>query len=246
MINNANLKFDENGVPYSSDFDDIYFSKKDGIAETTYVFLKHNGIPSRFKNTGCFHIAETGFGTGLNLLVTWQQLNLANQSNPSPVKLKFTTFEKYPLSKSDLTSTLSAWPKFKSLSVQLLNAYPEKLLDDNTMILENGNVELRLIIGDVNESITNLDVSNNEVDAWYLDGFAPSKNPDMWTENLFNNMRRLTKEQGTIATFTAAGHVRRGLIKAGFDVIKYKGFGYKRDMVASRGILDRFESDSGK
>lgn len=240
MINNAKLQFDENGTPYSSEFDDIYFSRRDGVAETEYVFLKHNKIIPRFSSQiKTFHIAETGFGTGLNLLVTWSHLLEINNSRATPLKLTFTTFEKFPLSKSDLAAALKLWPQFESISLQLIEAYPDSLQTDNTLVLEDGLITLRLLIGDVTDCIRTLDLKNDhKVDAWYLDGFAPSKNPEMWNPVLFENMYKLSKPDCTLATFTAAGLVRRGLREAGFDVIKYKGFAFKREMVATRGVDD--------
>ena len=238
MIKNAKLQFDENGTPYSSEFDDIYFSRRDGVAETEYVFLKHNKIIPRFSSQiKTFHIAETGFGTGLNLLVTWSHLLEINNSRATPLKLTFTTFEKFPLSKSDLAAALKLWPQFESISSQLIEAYPDSLQTDNILVLEDGLITLRLLIGDVTDCMRTLDLQNDhKVDAWYLDGFAPSKNPEMWNPVLFENMYKLSKPDCTLATFTAAGLVRRGLREAGFDVRKYKGFAFKREMVATRGV----------
>lgn len=234
MIEHAKLNFDENGTPISSEFDDIYFSKHDGIAETEYVFISHNQLSDRWQTaSGTFHIGETGFGTGLNFLVAWHLVNQINKTRATPLKLKFTSFEKFPLSQQDLQTALSAWPQFKDLAELLIQSYPPTFTNDHTVLLQGGVIELNLVIGDVNQRIKSLELES-PVDAWFLDGFAPSKNPDMWTDNLYEHIARLSKNGATLATFTAAGAVRRGLQAVGFDVQKVKGFGHKREMLAAR------------
>ena len=237
MIEHAKLNFDENGTPISSAFDDIYFSKHDGIAETEYVFIKHNQLQDRWPViSDQFHIGETGFGTGLNFLVAWQFLNQVNQTRNKPLKLKFTSFEKYPVTQQDLRQALSAWPQLKELADTLIQSYPVAFTDEHVITLQDGLVELNLIIGDVNQRIKDLpSLSGNDgIHAWFLDGFAPSKNPDMWTDNLYKNMARLSAPGATLATFTAAGAVRRGLQAVGFEVKKVKGFGHKREMLSAQ------------
>lgn len=241
-VNLAQIKFNEQGTPFSQQFDDVYFSNDDGLAESHYVFIEHNDLPNRWRqladeptHTAPFIIAETGFGTGLNFLATWQLYQSIFSTVENPPKLRFISFEKYPLSHSDLTQALSQWPSLTSFTTELLSAYPADIKSDFILSLMDGKVELELIIGDVNDRITELSADTCQVDAWFLDGFAPSKNPEMWTTNLFYHIARLTKLNGTIATFTAAGFVRRGLVDAGFNMKKFKGFGRKREMVA--GVL---------
>jgi len=244
-IQSAQIEFNEFGTPVSHQFDDVYFSNKDGLAETQYVFLDKNELTTRWQELRerqqqqpetslTFHIAETGFGTGLNFLAAWalyQGIFTSSEQHPT---LVFTSFEKHPLTQQDLRQALSHWPQFAKLSESLLNAYPEQLVEDSELILQGGKVCLRLIVGDVNDRMPKLADDELQADAWFLDGFAPSKNPDMWTQILFDNMARLTVPMGTLATFTAAGFVRRGLAQAGFIMSKHKGFGIKREMLAGR------------
>lgn len=228
----AKIHFNENGTPVSEQFDDIYFSNADGLKECHYVFLAHNDLPQRWQDwpvQKAFHIAETGFGTGLNFLAAWSTW-LNSGAMEKGLKLVFTTFEKYPLAKSDLVTAHKVWPEIKNLADELTEAYPEEIDTDTQLVLANGLIELNIVFGDVNDRIEKLTPSSG-VNAWFLDGFAPSKNPDMWTQHLFNHMARLADEDCTVATFTAAGFVRRGLIEAGFEMKKDKGFGTKREMI---------------
>lgn len=228
----AKIHFNENGTPISEQFDDIYFSNADGLKECHYVFLAHNALPQRWQDwpeQKAFHIAETGFGTGLNFLATWSAW-LSSGAMEKGLKLVFTTFEKYPLAKSDLITAHKVWPEIKPLADELTHHYPEEIDTDTQLVLANGLIELNIVFGDVNDRIEKLTL-NSGVNAWFLDGFAPSKNPDMWTQHLFNHMARLADDDCTVATFTAAGFVRRGLIEAGFEMKKDKGFGTKREMI---------------
>lgn len=228
----AKIHFNENGTPVSEQFDDIYFSNADGLQECHYVFLKHNGIPERWlnwSNDKAFHIAETGFGTGLNFLATWSAW-INSGAKEQGVKLVFTTFEKYPLAKEDLITAHKVWPELQEIAQELTDKYPNNIDSDVQLTLADGQIQLNIIFGDVNDRIEKLALDRN-VDAWYLDGFAPSKNPDMWTQHLFNHMARIAEAHCTVATFTAAGFVRRGLIEAGFEMKKDKGFGTKREMI---------------
>ena len=212
--------------PYSEIFDDIYFSPEDGPAETRYVFLDGNNLPENFKDKDLFTIGETGFGTGLNFLMAWQAFE---QQHAEGQKLHFISFEKYPLNKEDIKNAMGEFFPDEMMEA-FLAAYPNEFLGVYEVDI-NEHIRLTLIFGDINDEIQKLE---EKVDAWFLDGFAPSKNPDMWTETVFKNMARLSQDGTTIATFTAAGHVRRGLAEVGFEVEKTKGFGRKRDM--TRGV----------
>jgi len=228
----AKVQFNQNGTPISEQFDDIYFSNADGLKECQYVFLNHNGLPQRWSDWSArqpFHIAETGFGTGLNFFATWHAW-LASGAKEKGIKLIFTTFEKYPLAKTDLIKAHQVWPQIQELSQEFTELYPEHIESDTQLVLADGLIELNIVFGDVNERLSNLTL-NSEINAWYLDGFAPSKNPDMWTQHLFEYMAKLASTDCTVATFTAAGFVRRGLIEAGFTMKKDKGFGTKREMI---------------
>ncbi|MEG3757962.1 bifunctional tRNA (5-methylaminomethyl-2-thiouridine)(34)-methyltransferase MnmD/FAD-dependent 5-carboxymethylaminomethyl-2-thiouridine(34) oxidoreductase MnmC [Pseudoalteromonas carrageenovora] len=241
MIKNAKIHFNNLGTPVADNFDDVYFSNDDGLAESHYVFYQQNNIESRLQNHDQSHfvIAETGFGTGLNFLNTWQCFNdhlermqVQNECDKSVKRLHFISFEKFPLTVNDLKQALTAWPTLSHLSDQLTLNYPINLQGCHRIEFNNGQVTLDLYFGDVLDSINAMSYPQaGVVDAWYLDGFAPSKNPDMWQQSVFNAMVDISRESATLATFTAAGFVRRGLIEAGFTMQKAKGFARKREML---------------
>ncbi|MFW5386729.1 bifunctional tRNA (5-methylaminomethyl-2-thiouridine)(34)-methyltransferase MnmD/FAD-dependent 5-carboxymethylaminomethyl-2-thiouridine(34) oxidoreductase MnmC [Yersinia sp. 2542 StPb PI] len=238
-IQTATLSWNEQGTPVSEQFDDIYFSNEDGLEETHYVFLKGNGFPERFiqhPRDNCI-FAETGFGTGLNFLTLWRDFAQFKQQHASAKlqRLHYISFEKYPLQVADLAAAHDRWPELAFFAEQLRAQWPLPLAGCHRILLAQGSITLDLWFGDVNTLLPQLDASlNNQVDAWFLDGFAPAKNPDMWNDMLFNAMARMARPGGTFATFTAAGFVRRGLQQAGFDVAKVKGFGQKREMLTGR------------
>ncbi len=219
----------QQGVPYNRQFGDIYFSRTGGLAEARYIFLQQNDLPARWANTRRFTIAETGFGTGLNFLATVQAWE---QTTPAGARLYYLSIEKFPLSRADLARAMEAWPELAAAAAGLLAVYPERVPGVHRCELLGGRVVLYLCFGDVAEVVPQWQA---RVDAWYLDGFAPGKNPDMWQDSLYARMARLSSPQATFATFTAAGFVRRGLQAAGFAVSKVPGFGGKRESL--RGIL---------
>lgn len=228
-INHAQLCWDAQGQPLSSQFDDVYFSSASGLAETEYVFLQHNQLPSRMaalKTGQTFVIGETGFGTGLNFLSAWQCFN---QHAPDHTRLHFISVEKFPLKRSDLSQALALWPQLGTLREQLLKQYLAVHSGFQHFKFDLGRVTLTLLIGDVHDMLQQLDA---QIDAWFLDGFAPAKNPDMWNEQVFAQLARLATTGTTLATFTSAGFVRRGLIAAGFNMRRVQGFGHKREMLA--------------
>ena len=238
----AELEWDENGQPISSQYGDVYFSRASGIEETRYVFLQHNHLQQRWRElpaeqSGCFTIAETGFGTGLNFLCAAQ---LWLQSAPPGWRLHFVSVEKFPLCRSDLEKALSLWPELAELAAELKANYPAQIPGFHPIYLASGRIQLTLLFGDAAQMFEQLKGSdhplwrrhgNPVVNAWFLDGFAPAKNPDMWNEALFTTIADLSDTNTTVATFTAAGHVRRGLQTAGFTVEKVPGFGHKREML---------------
>ncbi|WP_300316919.1 bifunctional tRNA (5-methylaminomethyl-2-thiouridine)(34)-methyltransferase MnmD/FAD-dependent 5-carboxymethylaminomethyl-2-thiouridine(34) oxidoreductase MnmC [Idiomarina sp.] len=235
MNSKASVKFNEYGVPVSTTFDDIYFSIESGVDESQYVFLKHNGLPERWQDLThqqCFTIAETGFGTGLNFLLTWQQFL---EHAPANGRLHFISFEKFPLTKEQLQQAYALLPDVKKVSSVFLEHYPSPEAGCHRLTFAEGRVTLDLWIGDVNELFPQWQPqAKHKVDAWFLDGFAPSKNPDMWQRQLFETMAITAHEGTTYATFTAAGVVRRGLNDAGFAVHKVPGYGRKREMVCGQ------------
>lgn len=215
----ARLIWQADGSPRSPQFDDPYFSAAGGLAEAQHVFLGGNALPARF--TAGFHIAELGFGTGLNLLAAWQAWQLSGQAGP----LRFTSFEAYPLSLPDMARALQNWPTLAPLAKALLAAWP-------CTKLQLPSLHFELILGDAR---TTLPAWQGQADAWFLDGFSPSKNPELWGEALLHAVGQHTAPHGTFATYTAAGHVRRKLAAAGFGASRGSGFGRKRHM--SLGIM---------
>lgn len=227
------LSWQENGAPNSTQFDDIYFDTQSGIEETDYVFINQNRLKERWSNLlePSFTIAETGFGTGLNFLCAWDAWL---QSAPQKATLHFISVEKYPLSADMLKNALKMWPELSTLSDELIANYPVICHGLHRIALNQGKIQLTLWFGEASDGFSALDAN---VDAWFLDGFAPSKNPEMWSESLFKEILRLSDTGTTLSTFTAAGIVRRGLQSTGFAIEKVKGFGKKREML--RGILEK-------
>ncbi|QSP94038.1 bifunctional tRNA (5-methylaminomethyl-2-thiouridine)(34)-methyltransferase MnmD/FAD-dependent 5-carboxymethylaminomethyl-2-thiouridine(34) oxidoreductase MnmC [Marinobacter salinisoli] len=218
------------GVPESARFGDVYFSRDNGLEETRYVFLQHNGLPDRFRavpHRGNFVIAESGFGTGLNFLAAWQAWR--DSAPDHAATFHFVSVERFPLTAADLKKALALWPELSELANQLLDAYPPLVQGTHRLIFDGGRVRLTLYFGDVLEAWNLL---NFHADAWFLDGFAPSLNPEMWLEEAISLIRKHSKPGTTLATFTAVGRIRRALIDAGFTMSKQPGFGRKRDMLA--------------
>jgi len=235
-IKHAQLTWNDQGTPVSRAFDDVYFSNDNGLEETRYVFLDGNQIPARFAHHArdLFIVAESGFGTGLNFLTLWQAFDDFCAQHPQATlqRLHFISCEKFPLTRSDLAAAHAHWPELAPWAEPLQQQWPEALPGCQRLLFNGGKVTLDLWFGDINALIDTFDDSlNRQVDAWFLDGFAPAKNPDMWTPALFRAMARLARPESTLATFTSAGFVRRGLQEAGFDVVKRKGFGRKREML---------------
>lgn len=215
------------GQPVSCHYGDVYFSRESGIAETRYVFLQQNRLRERWQSfsSHVFTIAETGFGTGLNFLCAWQ---LWRETAPADARLHFVSTEKYPLSQADLSRALALWPELAELGAALLGQYRRIMPGWQCLDFDDGRVTLTLLVGDARETLPQLHAS---VDAWFLDGFAPAKNPDMWQPELLAELARLAAPGCTLATFTSVGAVRRGLEAAGFKMEKIAGFGSKRDML---------------
>ena len=232
-ITTAILDWDQDGIPVSSQFGDIYFSKQNGLAETRYVFLEKNNLSKRLNQLAqtpfprlC--IGETGFGTGLNFLSAWQ---LRDEIVPE-CRLHFVSVEKYPLSRDDLIKALSFWPELNIYAERLISDYPALTAGWHHVSFYDHRVELNLFLGDALEGYSDY---QGTIDAWFLDGFAPAKNPPMWSNTLFMELARLSHEGTSFSTFTAASAVREGLKKAGFEVNRTRGFGRKRHMLT--GVL---------
>jgi tRNA 5-methylaminomethyl-2-thiouridine biosynthesis bifunctional protein len=239
VLPHAQLDWDDQGRPYSRVFDDVYFSDKSGLEETRYVFLEQNALRERFSalaDGGRLVIGETGFGTGLNFLCAWQ---LFEQHAVAGARLHFVSVEKYPLSSPDLQRALALWPELKPFADQLLAQYVAIHHGFQRLILDNGRVTLTLLIGDALEQLPQLDA---QIDAWFLDGFAPAKNPDMWTAELFAELARLAAPGSTISTFTSTGWVRRLLNGAGFKMKRTPGIGHKWEIL--RGVFLGWPEDA--
>lgn len=209
------------GVPIATAFDDPYYSLHDGLAETKHVFLAGNDLPARFG--GDFQIAELGFGTGLNVLVTWA----AWESAGRPGILRFTSFEAFPMAPADMADALAVFPNLQVYADILL---AEWTAGQGPVQLTDGPL-LEVIIGDARATLPEW---SGQADAWFLDGFSPAKNPELWEPELLHAVGRHTKPDGSAATYSAAGHIRRGLTDAGFDVSRVTGFGRKRHMTVAR------------
>lgn len=217
----------------SEEYGDIYFSKEDGLAETRHVFLQGNRLPDRWAGRPRYCICETGFGTGLNFLAAKKLFE--DTANPEQ-RLDYISIEKYPLTPSKIRDALKPWAD--ELDVEaMLAQYPIRVRGFHR--LSFGRVTLTLVFDDVSHAMEEISA---HVDAWFLDGFAPAKNPDMWVSVLYQGMARLSRKGATFASFTAAGDVRRGLAQAGFAVEKRKGYGRKRDMIAGHYAGEVFES----
>ena len=228
-IETADLSWRDGDMPESNRFGDIYFNPTDGLSETRYVFLEGIGAPDCWKESRDFVIGETGFGTGLNFLASWQ----AWEKSAKPgCRLHYISVEGFPLTREELKKALSAWPELAEQARELVAQYPSLHPGFHRLILAGGRVYLTLLFGEVTHM---LDQVTGRVDAWFLDGFAPSKNPDMWRLEVYQQLARLSASDARLATFTAAGHVRRGLADAGFDMQKAPGFGHKRECL--RGLF---------
>ncbi|MEO0485340.1 MAG: tRNA (5-methylaminomethyl-2-thiouridine)(34)-methyltransferase MnmD [Pseudomonadota bacterium] len=207
-------------VPVSARFDDPYYSLENGLAETRHVFLAGNDLPARFSDG--FHIAELGFGTGLNLLtaaLAWRESGTAG-------RLHFTSFELYRLPPDVSQAAHRAFPELTDLAAELTPLW------DGATSLTLDWLNVTIIEGDARET---LPLWRAKADAWFLDGFSPARNPELWEPPLLTTVAQHTNTQGTCATYSAAGAVRRALDTAGFDVTRIPGYGRKRHM--TRGVL---------
>jgi tRNA U34 5-methylaminomethyl-2-thiouridine-forming methyltransferase MnmC len=215
--NAPDLDWRDGQVPVARAFDDPYFSLDGGLAETGHVFLTGNGLPERFRDG--FRIAELGFGTGLNALATWAAWT-------GPGRFHFTSFEAFPMALPDQARALAAFPVLADKAAALLAA-----LAQGPGPHDLGPMRLTIIPGDARVSLPDW---GGRVDAWYLDGFSPARNPQMWEEPLLQAVADRLVPGGTLATYSAAGHVRRALAAAGLEVTRAPGYGRKRHMTTAK------------
>jgi tRNA U34 5-methylaminomethyl-2-thiouridine-forming methyltransferase MnmC len=216
------LDWREGIVPVSRRFDDPYFSIGNGLAETRHVFLAGNGLPQRFRPG--FHIAELGFGTGLNMLaalIAWRQAGIAGP-------LRFTSFEAYPLPAPDIFRALQAFPEALAVAGPFLDQWSAGARN-----ISCEGLQAEIILGDARNTLPKWP---GRAEAWFLDGFSPAKNPELWSADLMTQVAAHTIAGGSFATYTAAGHVRRALATAGFAVERVAGYGTKRHMTRGQKI----------
>lgn len=221
------LSWAEDGTPRSGVFGDVYFSVGDGMAESRYVFLDGAGLPQAWQGRDRWTVAETGFGTGLNFLLTWQ----AWRADPQRCgHLSYCSVEGFPLRQDDLRRALALFPALSGLAEELIRQWPAPVPGVHSLNFDGGRVRLLLLFGPVLPMLSGLMA---RVDTWFLDGFAPSKNPDMWAAPVLHRVAALSAPGARLATFTAAGQVRRDLQAFGFTVQRRKGFGYKRECLSA-------------
>lgn len=208
---------------YSKFYNDIYFDKLNGIKESEHVYLNTNKLAEKFKKKQKFVIAELGFGVGLNFLLTWQLWKENKKTNAS---LTYISFENAPLSKKEISRVYKKIKNLDQYSNILLKNIPERYQSTHRIHFKSDNVNLILIYEDIN-SLLNF---NFRADTWFLDGFSPKKNKLAWTDKLFRQIYNFTNLDGSLSTFSVAGHIRRGLLKAGFKVSKVSGHGNKKEI----------------
>ncbi|MFD1746056.1 tRNA (5-methylaminomethyl-2-thiouridine)(34)-methyltransferase MnmD [Rhizobium helianthi] len=218
------LEWREGDMPYSSQFGDHFYCQTDGRLECGHVFLNGNGLPERWQRAGAFRIGELGFGTGLNFCETWRQFE---QTAPEDAALHFASFELYPMTAEEIDRALSHWPQIDRERKALVEQWPVERSGTVTVNLTQ-RVVLTVHCGKAEETVPRI---TEPFDAWFLDGFAPSRNPDMWSLELMQAVHDRTKRHGSFATYAAAGFVRRNLQAAGFAVERRPGFAGKREML---------------
>jgi len=227
------LEFDSSGVLYCPRYGDAYASRDGALGQARHVFLAGNALPRRWAGRSQFVIVETGFGLGNNFLATWQ----AWRDDPQrPQRLHFVSLEKHPLLGRDLQAAGqspagSPSDPLADLRSQLASRWPVLVPGLHRVEFEDGRLALTLALGDVLELVTQLQLG---ADAFYLDGFAPDRNPRMWEPRVFRALARLARPDATAATYTCARAVREALAGNGFDVQLQPGFGSKRQMLTAR------------
>jgi tRNA 5-methylaminomethyl-2-thiouridine biosynthesis bifunctional protein len=221
----AALSFDAHYTPYSQTHNDIYFLPVQGVAESGYVFIEANKLKERFQQAIRFTIAELGLGTGLNLALT---IRAWKQYAPNVARLTYIAIEKHPIPLALLTE-IHQRLGIEQETTLWRASYPLPLYGVYATSMEEAGVEIIYMWMEAADACAQ--IHNESVDAWFLDGFAPAKNPDMWEVDICQHVARALKKKGSFSTFTAAGEVRRGLLNAGLHCERIKGYGKKRHMV---------------
>jgi tRNA 5-methylaminomethyl-2-thiouridine biosynthesis bifunctional protein len=224
----ARLERSDSGTPYSSEFADVYHSEAGGLAQARYVFLAGNDLPSRWRGRDAFTILETGFGLGLNFLAAWDGW----RADPRRcARLHFVSVERRPFDRAQLAHALAPVIELAPLAAALERSWPPPLAGFHRLHFDGGRVILTLLFGEAEALLPQLVA---RADAYFLDGFAPARNPQMWSPAVVRELARLAAPDATLATWTVAGGVRSALIDAGFRVEKRPGFAGKREMLAGR------------
>ena len=223
----AQIEWLEGAVPCSARFDDPYYSRQDGLAETRHVFLAGNRLAERFADAGRFTVAELGFGTGLNFLATAM---LWNETASPGAMLDFLSFEQFPMAATDMAAALAVWPELAALAKPLCDAWDNRGDGMEAFQLTMASTRLTVFLGDAN---IRLPQARFVADAWFLDGFSPARNPELWNEALLREVFCHTLPGGTLATYSAAGWVRRNLETAGFRTTRQPGHAGKRQMTVA-------------
>ena len=242
QLSPAELQWQEDGAPFSSRYGDVYFSRAGGLAETHHVFLDANALQQRWReldaedNPGVFTIAELGFGTGLNFLACWR---LWQHTACKHLRLQFISCEKHPLTKEALIKALQQWPELSHWSEQLIEHYPQPVPGYHRLQMRTDNADtspvlLDLYYGDALTLLSQQSSTEARVDAWFLDGFSPGLNPDLWSEPLLDTLASLSHQHTTLSSYSVTGRVVRYLKALGFEVEKRQGFGHKRHMLFAR------------
>lgn len=224
----ATPQFTSDGTPFSAQYDDVYHSPEGGLAQAQHVFLGGNGLPGAWQGKNAFTIVETGFGQGLNFLATWA----AWRDDPQRcARLDFVSIEKHPFDRAGLSIVHPKDGALAPLAEALRQSWPVPVPGVHRLVFDAGRVTLTLLFGDAMEMLPQLSCA---ADAFYLDGFSPAKNPDLWQPRVFKQLARVARAGATLATYTSAGTVRRGLQDVGFEVRKVQGFGTKWHMTLAQ------------
>ena len=227
----------KDNLPHSNTYQDRFF-QDDAVLEITNIFIEPNQLLERIKNGSQIHVGELGFGFGLNFLVTakfWSE----NNKNLNPHNLEYLAIDEALPTKEQILRIIDNFPEFEEICNIFLKSYDVSHNDIQRIYFPSLRIRLTLIQNDIESGLKNLlGLKNNQIDAWFLDGFDPSKNKSMWRNSVFQYMSILSKRNATFGTFTSAGFVKRGLKKFGFEVDKVKGFGKKRHKLIGKKPLD--------
>jgi tRNA 5-methylaminomethyl-2-thiouridine biosynthesis bifunctional protein len=222
------LDWTEDGQPRSALFGDVYFSAQDGLAESRAVFLDGCGLPDAWAGRRRFVVGELGFGTGLNIAAL---LDLWRRTRPPGGRLQIFSVEAFPITADEAARALGRWPELAEVTALLTARWPGRAQGRHRVDLPEFDAILDVTVLDVTQA---LEGWAGAADAWFLDGFSPALNPQMWSDEVLARVAQRSAPGARAATFTVAGQVRRGLAAAGFTVEKRPGFGRKRERLEAR------------